>query len=198
MIEKRVLYPVKIVNVSVEMPEPYQVEKQVSYEVKIDNSISYKIEMLILQPIEKGIPIKVKVPISQSYIDKPVSRGQSTNQDTDLIQGREKNIPTGKSCRSYQISVPKPYLVRIKVPVEKPYLMPVERPVLISVKVPDSQSKPVLVEIRKSYSVPIKVPMDKLYKMYETKPVLVPMEKPFSCTVQVPVSPSNLVGRSRT
>jgi len=47
--------------------------------------------------------------------------------------------------------------------------MPVERPVLISVKVPDSQSKPVPVEIRKSYSVPIKVSMDKLYKMYESQ-----------------------------
>jgi len=80
------------------MPEPYQVEKQVSYEVKIDNPIPYKIEMLISQPIEKRIPIKVKVPISQPYYRQAsIIRGQSTNQDTDPIRGQEKSIPTGKS-----------------------------------------------------------------------------------------------------
>ncbi|KYN40793.1 hypothetical protein ALC56_04833, partial [Trachymyrmex septentrionalis] len=132
-VEKRVSYSVKVyVNVPVEIPESYQVEKQVPYKVKVGNHVPYKIEVPVSQPfrIEKRIPVEVKVPISQSYTIDPV---------------------------------------RIKIPVEKPYLVPVEKPVVVPVKVSDPFR--------------LKVSVDKPHEVHETKPVLVPVKKTFPYVV---------------
>jgi len=82
------------------MPEPYQVYKQVSYEVKIDNHTIQNRDANTAADRKKDSNQGEGADITAIYRQASIIRGQSTDQDTDPIQSREKSILTDKSRRS--------------------------------------------------------------------------------------------------